>query len=216
VSELFNLERLLLLGPAFLFAITVHEFSHGYVAYRLGDPTAKLQGRLSFNPLVHLDLFGTIALLFVGFGWAKPVPVNPFNFSNPRRDNLWVSLAGPASNFLSAFAFGLTYRMLEPVLRFPGTGQIVLTMILLAVWINLVLAVFNLLPFPPLDGFHILEGLVPESVYPQLESFARVGPLILLGLIMISSFGGVGIFRILFNPILSIFGTMFTGHNLAF
>jgi len=213
---LFSIERLILLAPAFLLAITVHEYSHGYVAYRLGDSTAKDAGRLTFNPLAHLDLFGLLALVFIGFGWAKPVPVNPYNLANPRRDNLWIALAGPVSNFASAFVFGLLFRILSPLLTNSGVGIILLTMIFMAVWINLILTVFNLLPIPPLDGFHILEGLVSHETYIKLQNFKRVGPMVLLGLIVISSFAGVGIFRMIFNPFLAIFGSLFTGQNLAF
>ena len=213
---MFNIERLILLAPAFLLAITIHEFSHGYIAFKLGDNTAKDAGRLSLNPLVHLDLFGLLALVFIGFGWAKPVPVNPFNLANPRRDNLWIALAGPVSNFISAFVFGLLFRVLVPILGNTGVGQVILTMIFLAVWINLILTIFNLLPIPPLDGFHILEGLVSYETYQKLQAYERMGPMILLGLIVISSFSGIGIFRIIFNPFLAIFGSLFTGQNLSF
>ncbi len=199
-----------------MLAITVHEFSHGYVAYRMGDSTAKDMGRLSFNPLVHLDLFGVLALLFIGFGWAKPVPVNPYNLANPRRDNLWIALAGPASNFITAFIFGMLFRLLGPLLVHSEMGQIILTMIFLAVWINLILTIFNLLPIPPLDGFHILEGLVSYETYMKLQVFKSMGSMILLGLIILSSFTGAGFFRIIFNPFLAIFGSLFTGQNLAF
>jgi len=211
-----NIERLVLLAPAFLLAITVHEFSHGYIANRLGDPTAKNAGRLSFNPLVHLDLFGVMALLFIGFGWAKPVPVNPLNLANPRRDNLWISLAGPVSNFLSAFVFGLIFRVLSPVLISSDIGIIALNMLFVAVWINLILTIFNLLPIPPLDGFHILEGLVSYENYIKLQAFSRYGHFILLGLIMFSVITRIHIFGILFNPFLAIFGSLFTGQHLAF
>ncbi len=211
-----SIERLVLLAPAFLLAITVHEFSHGYIANRLGDPTAKNAGRLSFNPLVHLDLFGAMALLFIGFGWAKPVPVNPLNLANPRRDNLWISLAGPVSNFLSAFVFGLIFRVLSPVLISSDIGIIALNMLFVAVWINLILTIFNLLPIPPLDGFHILEGLVSYENYIKLQAFSRYGHFILLGLIMLSVISGIHFFAILFNPFLVVFGSLFTGQPLAF
>lgn len=213
---MFNIERLVLLAPAFLLAITVHEYSHGYIANRLGDPTAKDMGRLTFNPLVHLDLFGLLALLFIGFGWAKPVPVNPNNLANPRRDNIWIALAGPASNFISAFIFGLLFRILAPLLIASSVGQVILSMIFMAVWINLVLTIFNLLPIPPLDGFHILEGLVSDDIYIKLQVFKRMGSMILLGIIVISSMTHINIFGVIFGPFLRIFGSIFTGQNLAF
>jgi Zn-dependent protease len=211
-----NLEKIILGAPAFLWAITVHEFSHGYIAYRLGDPTAKDAGRLTFNPIPHLDLFGTIAFLLIRFGWAKPVPVNPRNFADPRRDSLWVSLAGPASNFLSAFAFGLIYRIAAPFLGGNEIGHIIIAMIVFGVWINLILTLFNLIPIPPLDGFHILEGLVSTETYIKLQSFARVGPMILLGLILLAAFGGLNIFGAFFGPFVSFFGTLFTGRNFGY
>ena len=198
-----------------MLAITVHEFSHGYIAYRLGDPTAQAAGRLTFNPIKHLDIFGTLALLFIGFGWAKPVPVNPQNFANPRQDNLWVALAGPASNFISAFFFGLLFRALGPFLSGFEIGQVLLTMIYLAVWINLILTVFNLLPIPPLDGFHILEGIVSYENYIKLQTYARYGSIVLLGLIMISVIADIHIFMIIFRPFLNIFIPLFTGQGFA-
>lgn len=213
---MFNFEKLILLAPVFLLAITVHEFSHGYIAYRLGDPTAKNAGRLTFNPLSHLDLFGTLAIIFIGFGWAKPVPVDPRNFTNPRKDNLWVALAGPVSNFISAFVFGLMFRLSAPILAGSQIGEVALSMIYLAVWINLILTIFNLLPIPPLDGFHILEGLVSNEMYLQLQTFVRFGPMILLGLILVSSFSGFHIFAMIFGPFVNLFGSIFTGQNFGF
>lgn len=211
-----NVGQLILLVPTFLFAITIHEFSHGYIAYRLGDPTAHDAGRLTLNPLAHLDIFGTLALIFIGFGWAKPVPVNPRNFANPRRDNLWVSLAGPASNFISAFAFGMLFRFLGPLLTDSSISLIIAKMIYLGVWINLILTVFNLLPIPPLDGFHILEGLVSYNIYLKLQEFARYGSFILLGLIVVSMFTNFPLFAIIFGPFVRLFGTIFTGQNFGF
>lgn len=213
---MFNIERLILLAPVFLLAITVHEFSHGYIAYKLGDPTAKNAGRLTFNPLAHLDLFGTLAIIFIGFGWAKPVPVDPRNFANPRKDNLWVALAGPVSNFIAAFVFGLLFRVFSPLLVGSQVGEIIIMMIYLAVWINLILTIFNLLPIPPLDGFHILEGLVSNETYVKLQKYARYGPMLLLGIILLSSFGGFHIFGIIFGPFVQLFGSLFTGQNFGF
>lgn len=209
-------EKILLLAPAFLLAITVHEFSHGYIAYRLGDPTAKNAGRLTFNPISHLDPIGTLAILFIGFGWAKPVPVDPRNFADPRRDNLWVALAGPASNFITAFIFGLFFRVLSPAVAGGGIAETIMMMIYLAVWINLVLTIFNLLPIPPLDGFHILSGLVSDETYIRLQQFARIGPIILLGMILLSSLSGIHIFATIFGPFVKFFGSLFTGIRFGF
>jgi len=210
-----DLERIILLAPAFLLAITIHEFSHGYIAYRLGDPTAKDAGRLTFNPIAHLDLFGTLALLFIGFGWAKPVPVNPNNFADPRKDNLWVALAGPASNFISAFLFGILFRALGPFLGGFEIGLVILKMLYLAILINLILTVFNLLPIPPLDGFHILEGFVSNENYIRLQSYARYGTMILFGLVMVSVVGKIPIFMYIFGPFLNIFLPLFSGQGFV-
>ena len=213
---MFDFGRLALLAPVFMLALTIHEFSHGYIAYRLGDPTAKNAGRLTFNPLVHLDIFGTIALIFMHFGWAKPVPVDLRNFANPRKDNLWVALAGPASNFIAAFGFGIMFRLFEPILGGSDIGNILAMMLLYGVWINLVLSIFNLLPIPPLDGFHILEGLVSYDTYIRIQSFARIGPMILLGIILLSYISNFNIFAIIFNPFLNFFGPIFTGKHFVF
>jgi Zn-dependent protease len=204
------------MAPSFLLAITVHEFAHGYIAYRLGDPTASNAGRLTFNPIKHLDLFGTIAFLIIHFGWAKPVPVDPRNFANPRQDNLWVALAGPASNFISAFFFGLLFRLTSPILIGSQIGDVILQMLFMAVWINLILTIFNLLPIPPLDGFHILEGLVSDDTYIKLQSFARYGPMILLGIILLASTGYFNVFAVVFGPFVKFFGSLFTGLRFGF
>ncbi len=161
-----NLQTLVLLVPVILLALTVHEFSHGLAAYRLGDPTAKYAGRLTLNPIPHLDPIGTLMLFLVHFGWAKPVPVDPRYFANPKRDMLWVALAGPASNMALAFLSGLVIRFIkvnpDP---FMGSfiGEAFIAMLYLSLRINLALAVFNLLPVPPLDGSKVLYGLLPPQ-----------------------------------------------------
>jgi Zn-dependent protease len=204
------------MAPAFLLAITVHECAHAWMANRMGDPTARDMGRLTLNPLPHLDLFGTIAMLVLGFGWAKPVMVNPYNLKNPRQDNLWISLAGPVSNLLSAFIIGMLFRVGEQFLGASHVGELFLLMLILAVRLNIILAIFNLLPIPPLDGFHVLEGLVSHEIYLKLQQFEKAGSMILLGLVLVSSFAHINIFGAIFNPFLAIFGTIFAGQNLAF
>ena len=156
-----------------LFSIIIHEVAHGSVANLLGDPTAKLAGRLTLNPIKHLDMFGSFLLpLFlivlrspVLFGWAKPVPINPYNFRNPKRDGAKVAVAGPFANILIALTFGLAIRF------FPLPDSL-LTVFSIIVIINLVLAIFNLVPIPPLDGSHILFNFLPESL-AGLKSFLR-------------------------------------------
>jgi Zn-dependent protease len=211
-----RLDILALSAPAFLLAITVHECAHAWMANRMGDPTARDMGRLTLNPWPHLDLFGTIAMLVLGFGWAKPVMVNPYNLKNPRQDNLWISLAGPASNILSAFILGFMFRAGIQFLGASYIGGLVLSMLLLAVRLNIILAIFNLLPIPPLDGYHVLEGLVSHEAYLKLQQFEKAGSMILLGLVLLSSFAQINIFGAIFNPFLTLFGTIFAGQNLAF
>ena len=137
-------EVLALLIPVLLFALVFHEFSHGWVAYKLGDPTAKHQGRLTLNPIAHLDPFGSLMILFVGFGWAKPVPVDSRYLANPRVDMMKIAFAGPASNLLLALISGI-------LIRITGYMGPLTSMLILFTQINISLAVFNMIPIPPLD-----------------------------------------------------------------
>lgn len=172
--------------PAILLALSVHEFAHGYVAYRLGDPTPKYQGRLTLNPLAHLDPIGTLLLIIARFGWAKPVMVNPANFRiNPRKGMLYVALAGPLSNLLVALAAGILYTL---CIKFQAAYfWLVLTEALLV--IDLCLAVFNLIPIPPLDGFKILSGLLPTGGYRFLIQLEAYGPFILIFVVITGLIG---------------------------
>ncbi|MDD3473054.1 MAG: site-2 protease family protein [Syntrophaceae bacterium] len=187
-----TLQKLVLLAPGFLLAITVHEFTHGYVANRLGDPTAKMAGRLTFNPLSHLDPIGTLALVLTQMiGWAKPVPVNPRYLSNPRSDMLWISLGGPAANLLTALVLALCLHILDAFSvhsMMRGSSGLILNPLVLIIYfgiqINIVLAVFNLIPVPPLDGFSILQGVLPRDYAYQLERLEPYGFIILLILLL--------------------------------
>ena len=205
------IQKAILFVPPFLLAISVHESAHAYIANRLGDPTAKELGRVTLNPIPHIDLFGFIALFIVGFGWAKPVPVNPANLKEPIKDGLWISLAGPASNFILAVLSAVVFRMLVPFLIHSDGGMFVLEMILFSVRLNIILMAFNLFPLPPLDGFHILEGLVSYETYVKLQQLQSMGPMLLLGLIFLSSFTGLNIFGAIFTPIVRILGGFLIG-----
>jgi len=190
--------------PAVLIAITIHEYWHGRIAYKLGDPTAAEAGRLTLNPLAHLDPVGTLMLLLFRFGWAKPVPVNFNNLNHPKRDMIYVSLAGPVANISTAIIFALILRLsnylIWQITIVQGTIFFNLTITLLKGWllflqtgviINLALAIFNLIPVPPLDGSKILIGLLPYSqayIYAKLESY---GPIILLILVLSGIIGKV-------------------------
>ncbi|MEE4165000.1 MAG: site-2 protease family protein [Desulfocapsaceae bacterium] len=180
--------------PPLLLALTLHEYAHGYVAYRFGDPTAMNAGRLTMNPLRHLDPIGTLAFVFIKIGWAKPVPVNPVYFRNPRKDMLWVALAGPAANLLLAIISAVLLRVtigVAGILPYSPPLQAVIVpfswMLVASVWINLVLCVFNFLPIPPLDGSRILAGLLPADIARSYASYEKYGFI----LILILAFSGI-------------------------
>ncbi len=172
---LLNLSSLEILSWAigFLVALTVHEAAHAATANYLGDPTAKWAGRISLNPLRHLDPIGTLMLIFAGFGWGKPVPINPRNFANPRAGEILTSLAGPLANFVVALALAVPHNLLD-----PGSNAFIFVQNMM--FVNIVLMVFNLLPIPPLDGGGVAVNFLP----PELgEKYRRNGPILLLGLI---------------------------------
>ena len=150
-------------------------------------------------------------LLFAHFGWAKPVPINPYNLKNPIKDNLWIALAGPASNLILAIISAVVFRILFPFLISSTAGEFLLTMIKQSVILNLVLMTFNLFPLPPLDGFHILEGLVSTENYIKLQRLNQIGPFLLLGLIMLSNFGHLNIFGAIFGPVVGTLGGLLLG-----
>jgi Zn-dependent protease len=201
-------QRALMAIPIFLFSLTVHEFFHAYTALRFGDSTARDMGRLTLNPLAHLDLFGTLVFFMSGmrFGWAKPVPVNPYNLRNPRVADFWISAAGPLSNMGLAFVFGMVYRITTG--DSMGMQQAVLDSFLLyAVVINVSLAFFNLIPIFPLDGSHILKSILPARFEPQLMQFERYAPYLLIFLVII---GGI---RVILGPFVMFFVILFSGYG---
>lgn len=183
---LFNINRLqdlIYLIPAVLIALTIHEFSHGLFAYFLGDQTAKNQGRLSLNPLKHLDPMGALMLLIAGFGWAKPVPVNPYHFKNRKLGMAVTAFAGPLSNFIMAFIFTLiAIFMIKHTPSSEMTNNIIM-FLQISITLNIGLGIFNLIPFPPLDGSRILGFFLPESVYFKLMEFERYTQIILIALL---------------------------------
>jgi Zn-dependent protease len=192
-----------------LFSVIIHELAHGYVAASLGDPTAKYEGRLTLNPLRHLDPFGSIILpilLFVAtagqgpiFGWAKPVPINPYNFRDKKYGEIKVSIAGPASNISLAIIFGLILRFLPQTLLVMNPG--ITTVLSYIVFINIWLAVFNLIPVPPLDGSWILFSFLPEKFYYVKNFLRQYGIVILIFLILFGGFFWFNVINFLFQII---------------
>ncbi len=173
------IRQIALMAVPLLAAVTFHELAHGYVAYRLGDPTAKLSGRLTLNPVKHLDFLGTLVFIVTQMiGWAKPVPVNPYNLRNPKRDMIWVSLAGPVTNLLMAVVSALLYKLIialpvQNVFFIKKVLVPVALMLQISVVLNIGLAVFNAIPIPPLDGSKILMGILPPK---QAIAYSRIEP----------------------------------------
>jgi Zn-dependent protease len=191
--------------PILLFSIVVHEVAHGWMALRLGDSTARDAGRLTFNPIPHIDLIGSIAIPLLSYisagsvfiAWAKPVPINPAHFHNFRRDDILVSIAGPFSNLLMAFFCAIFYiisvRLVNPMILIESDFQreimtFVIRMFAAGITLNIFLAVFNLIPVPPLDGSHVLASLLPERVSDQFRQIGFFGILIVIMLMRIEPF----------------------------
>lgn len=174
-----------------LICITVHETAHGFVAWKLGDSTAKDMGRLTLNPLKHVDLFGLIMMAVFHFGWAKPVPVNMYRFKNPKRGMAITAAAGPASNILLALVFFALYIALFDLLRPTEAGKTVLEMLYITGYISVALAIFNVIPIPPLDGSKVLFSLLPDKNYYSVLKYERYGMIVLAALILLSSYTGI-------------------------
>ena len=209
-----TIQNILLIAPPILLALSFHEYAHAYVANMYGDDTAKQSGRLTLNPLAHLDPFGTIMIFIVHFGWAKPVPVNPYRLRNPKKDMVWISAAGPLANMILALISGILLRLIFAIVGIPDQHSIIgllVFMVVMSLQINLALAIFNLFPIAPLDGSKILFGLLParhESVIYFLE---RYGPYILIGLIIFGQATGVHILGGLIWPFVKFFSKIFAG-----
>ncbi len=187
--------KFIILAPSILIALVVHETAHGWIAYKLGDPTAKNAGRLTLNPLKHLDFWGTLVFVITQMvGWAKPVPVNPNFFRKPRQDMVWVALAGPLSNILLAAGFAACYHILTRFMSVTQTVGYEFPLMLLVVFfvinvqINIGLAIFNLIPIPPLDGSKVMMGILPVRQAILYSKIERYGFIILIVLIFTHSF----------------------------
>lgn len=188
---------------AILLSLTIHEFTHAFVADRLGDNTPRLMGRLTLNPIAHLDLWGTIFLLIAGFGWGKPVIINPRNFQHPVWDNLTVSLAGPISNLCLAVIFGL-------ILRFTHLDSgIAYNLLFIIIFYNLVFMIFNLIPIPPLDGSKVYGFFLSEQNYAILE---QMGSIILFGFIIFSMWV-YPVIPLVLTRAVNFFFTLITGQS---
>ncbi len=193
-----------------LLALSIHEAAHAWAANRLGDPTAKFAGRLTLNPLAHLDPIGTIMLFFFGFGWGKPVPVDEFNLNNPRRDSALISLAGPGANLVTSiflsFILWLTYQL-------DINGLVVASLISGLIQLNVVLGIFNLLPLYPLDGNKILTGFLPNRTASKIENITKQYGILLLIFAFLPIFSGQSLINVILVPIIRLIinGLLFWG-----
>ncbi len=182
--------------PAILLALTIHELAHAYVALHFGDNTAQAEGRITLNPISHLDLFGTLMLLFGPFGWAKPVPVNAYNFSNPQKDMAFVAVAGPLANIALAVLTGLLFRF-----GLAGMNEALFGFLFILLQINIGLALFNLLPIYPLDGSRVLVAFLSPAQTERYIQAMRVVPQIFLGVIVIGWITNKPILSYILGPI---------------
>ncbi len=210
-----NFNLIIIQAPVILLSLTVHEYFHGWTANKLGDPTAKMLGRLTLNPIAHLDVLGTILMFVVGFGWAKPVPIDARNFKDPRKGTLLVAIAGPLSNLATAVVAGIILRPMIPKVLTgeiaPGSIDSLLVIILvLALVYGVALAVFNMIPIPPLDGSRVMYAILPDKYLYPYSRFEPYGVIFLFGLFI---FGG-GIFRYLLYP-LSYISVLFSGYEFS-
>ncbi len=211
----FLLKLSIMLVPALL-AVTFHELAHGFAADRCGDPTARLLGRLTINPLRHLDPIGTLALLVFGFGWARPVPVNPENLRRIRTDMIWVALAGPGANLMLAIFCALVLRWAGPLQQAAAAApggmsfwEPISLMAAFGLYINVILMLFNLLPIPPLDGGRVLVSLLPERLASALRRIEPFGLLIIIFLVF-----GTSLWQKFFSPLVLLIVALGAGRQI--
>jgi len=203
--EDFFLKLSVMLVPGML-AIVCHEVSHGYIAWRFGDPTARMLGRLTLNPLKHIDIVGTLMIFFIGIGWAKPVPVVYENLRNPKRDMVWVAAAGPITNIILAIVSASLLRAIvaigNPAASASSVSMLIEPLVMMlsfSVYINLLLAIFNMIPVPPLDGGRVLMGLLP---YRQAAALSRIEPYGMMIIIVLVFF--TNLFSYVISPFLHL------------
>ena len=211
-------------GISLLISITIHEFSHAFVAYKLGDMTAKRLGRLTLNPLRHLDPVGSVMLALVGFGWGKPVPFNPFNLRNGYKNGTtMVASAGPISNFLTAAVFAIPIRLgIIPwdspytlnILNNFTIPNLIGDVIELVILFNILLGVFNLIPVFPLDGSKVALGILPDKMASKFIQWEAYGPIILLGIIMLDWFSDLNLLWTIISPFVKAMGFIVLGHEI--
>ncbi|MBQ8393023.1 MAG: site-2 protease family protein [Clostridia bacterium] len=212
--------------PCVLVALVIHELAHGFIAYKLGDPTAKLMGRLTLNPLKHLDPIGTVCMIFFRFGWARPVPINTRFFKKPRRDICLSALAGPMANlllaFIGAFIYSLSIYLLSDVVFESANFLFYVcvayeTLLFNFIWLNIALAIFNLIPLPPLDGSRILLIWLPYRIYAKILRYEREISALFIVILLLDSRVLGGIFTKALSFLVNlIYGGMMTLFSLIF
>src|SRR3989338_2010839 len=206
ISYLFSNPLLFIIYlSSLLVAITIHEFSHAWTADYLGDPTPRLQGRLKLNPLVHIDTMGMVFLLLLGFGWGKPVQFDPYNLKDPRRDAAWISIAGPSSNFILAIILSLLLKLFI-ILQLDMLTIIGSLIFVPMIRMNIMLGVFNLLPIHPMDGFKIVEGILPEEKAHEWNQLQRYGMIFLI--LLIFPIGGSSMLNNILQPIVDFLANL--------